>query len=1139
MLVTGWLSGLNLRLRFKNSSRRRSRRAKPVSRFAAQVALLEERCLLATGIPMPADTVAGASAVLWYDSSAAQKTITITNNSPNQIVYPFLEDANSRATSTNYPGTGTFDPFDPINQEYRGYIGYTDGGQNYLGLLPGKSITVNVPLAFWDAGRLIITTDGAVSSGGSDLLGPDPTAPLADQMAQPNAFFFHYANTAENAVGSTTPKSYTLNFTPIYNQNIVGPGGVPSTNGAVLPDGVVPGMLVTGPGILSADPVTGITSNSVTLMNQALAAPVGVSQTNVTYTFVLPTPSAGGVSNDPTLQPDQVKLNHGSADNQALLIYLEYELTQNKMFTITSDGVTDIQPGTTVSSVDVNSGVITLSQDTIPQARGGHTYSFGTFSISPTSIYAVNSVQANGSITNGRVMWYHALTDEGPNGAAPAQLTEITFRGTYFNPNNNGGFAYLFNSDQDFINANDFNLINYDVSYVDSIALPVAMEADDVPVDPTNPQPTNPAYGWVGSSQTIPDMQAELKAFASSGQANDLGDYFPSGQGYPSYYDPGASSNGTKLPSGQNLFLESPFNNVRSVYDNNVFALTSGGTGPVTESIGATSQNNTGTSSLYLNTDPNSIAMLEALYNALNAKPPEVFTVSDNRGGTIQPGTTLANVIEINGVPTGEVVLSKTVTGPQVGHVYDFNRVFTDYSAKAIMSLWYSWAQYYVDYAKSLGVKPTVELSGHINTAQPNQLILAPGQTAKLVPGMAVTFDGKPIGIILKHEGDTITLSQLTSGSGKFTLAAPSLTALAGYNDSQEPNPAWKLLQPFTPSGDLAQLFATNVYVVMSTMSSTLPATGPEYSSVQLLANIVGATVSKLASLPTVNDSAAGMEIQTIVTNDIKSALRGVPDYTAAPYNDPATWYPDPSLTIPGSGQSFNIYNLDPFVWFVHEKLGLSGYGFSVDDDTADVGANGSNHLEMSIGGLGGLSKPYPWTSVAPYGPVSSTGTLAASGPKITGLDAGVLKQVFAYNPNQKLVGALVNGEGIQPGATIQAISVPENGKVVVTLRPPATGSKQARRVVRSVKAAEQFYFFGPVVGTGTVSPGGTTITGLNAAALATLEVVGPVQNLLVSGPGIQKGTQVKNIDFTNGTVTLDRSLAKDLEAGSYGYTFS
>ena len=247
------LSGLYLRLLLRNAARRRSRRGKLGSRFIAHVSPLEERCLLSTsqgiGIAMPANTVASASNVLWYDSSATEKTITITNNSPTQTVYPFLEDSNNRSDPGPYQGTGTFDPFDPIDQEYRGYIGYSSNGQNYMGLLPGQSITVNVPIAFWDAGRLIITTDGTVSTGGSDLLGSDPTAPLADQLAQSNAFFFHYANTQETDVGSTTPNSNTLTFTAIYNQNIVGPSGMPTTTGAILPFGVVPGMEVTGPGI--------------------------------------------------------------------------------------------------------------------------------------------------------------------------------------------------------------------------------------------------------------------------------------------------------------------------------------------------------------------------------------------------------------------------------------------------------------------------------------------------------------------------------------------------------------------------------------------------------------------------------------------------------------------------------------------------------------------------------------------------------------------------------------------------------------------------------------------------------------------------------------------------------------------------
>lgn len=114
------------------------------------------------------------------------------------------------------------------------------------------------------------------------------------------------------------------------------------------------------------------------------------------------------------------------------------------------------------------------------------------------------------------------------------------------------------------------------------------------------------------------------------------------------------------------------------------------------------------------------------------------------------------------------------------------------------------------------------------------------------------------------------------------------------------------------------------------------------------------------------------------------------------------------------------------------------------------------------------------------------------------------------------------------------------NGKVTITLRLPLLTVKPAvRRVLRSAKTEPDFYFFGPVVGTGSVSPSGTTITGLSAAALATLNMIGSVQNLLVSGPGIQSNTLVTNINFNNGTVTLSKSLASNLKAGSYGYTFS
>ena len=99
-------------------------------------------------------------------------------------------------------------------------------------------------------------------------------------------------------------------------------------------------------------------------------------------------------------------------------------------------------------------------------------------------------------------MWYHSLTAENPNNDAPFQLIEMSFRGTFYNPKINvgTGFNYLIGFDttkKNYISANDFDLVNYDVSYVDSIALPVAMEADQVPIPNTRRQPRPVRLGWV------------------------------------------------------------------------------------------------------------------------------------------------------------------------------------------------------------------------------------------------------------------------------------------------------------------------------------------------------------------------------------------------------------------------------------------------------------------------------------------------------------------------------------------------------------------------------------------------------------------------------------------------------------------
>ena len=86
----------------------------------------------------------------------------------------------------------------------------------------------------------------------------------------------------------------------------------------------------------------------------------------------------------------------------------------------------------------------------------------------------------------------------------------------------------------------------------------------------------------------------------------------------------------------------------------------------------------------------------------------------------------------------------------------------------------------------------------------------------------------------------------------------------------------------------------------------------------------------------------------------MKSALRRSEFYHEA---DRLVSGPEPVDGGPG----LYVYNLDPFPWFVHEKLGFSGYGFSFDDDSADVGANGTSTLSIAIGGLKGIPNKDEW----------------------------------------------------------------------------------------------------------------------------------------------------------------------------------
>lgn len=731
------------------------------------------------------------------------KTLRITNNT-GQTVYPIMRDPNSN-TIKDSTTIGLYDPYDPAHKEYRGYIGYEQGGQYYFGLKKGESILVSVPLVFWNGARIGVGTDGKY------------VAPTQD----PN------------------PLRYRAN-----------------------------------------------------------------SQRSITKT-----PTSG---------------------------------------------------------------------DTIP---------------------------------NGVVMWYRAEIAEAPNDDTEDQLAEWTIR----------DHVYLVNpkitaKTRSEIPDNQLvTLINYDVSNVDNLYLPLAMAANDVwvvpqksgpPPDPNRngwrPGSDPDVYGWTGAINTIDFLQSHIREFTADNNQL-LGEYFGSKkQGWPFYNIPNPTNDPDaprKIPSGANVFAQSPLKAVPSSYgngqwQNDKYMLSSGGTQPIKAAIGwaGGTPDPAGSDVLHLNlAEPDKIAFLQVGYLVKGLPPDQPPTPNP-----IQEGTT---ILEIINRTEGIVKLSKPLVASSMNCAFEFTRPAGDYASDAMIKLWYSWAQYYLKHWKArtpgapTGPTPitgSIEKNTatmHFNQAHP-----------ELVEGMAITGPGLDDAMTEKglHQGDalilqittdkkSVILSQVanqSSTNGRFTvrppqslLWTPTKNGEPGYpligNEFKFSNePAWH--NPYD--------FSQQVYLIMASMNQIGLPNNDSVS--KFMQDVVGANMGFIfTNEAKLTDD--GKMVTAMIRDMIKSVLRGVWDFTKFPDNvddhgNHLSWYPDPKEHR--GDQRFNVFNLDPFVWFVHVQLGFSGYGFSVDDDTADVGAGGASQLQLTVIHTGGLKNLNPWTIQAPYGPVKNV-SLAYSGP--------------------------------------------------------------------------------------------------------------------------------------------------------------
>ncbi len=702
---------------------------------------------------------------------------------------------------------------------------------------------------------------------------------------------------------------------------------------------------------------------------------------------------------------------------------------------------------------------------------------------------------------------------------APAQLTEITFRDPYLT---------RFITDP----AQTFPLINYDVSYVNNLVAPVAMEASRVPITYGDSKSTTtpPEYfgfddfGWLATDRNPQAFQAAINAFVQNTGAASLGAYFgPNRPGWPQYYSPTAGN--TVIPSGSNLFDDSPLTVNGGIvhpssYDSNRWMLTSNGTGPIAARAGGviltdpqatvlplsmtTAErvefSRTMTSMLarggqvnltvspstqvlgrVLKYDPTDsiqgIAVTRGGSGYSAANPPQVvlsggggtgaqaiaFVGADGSitgVGTVKPGsgyTSPPTIRFVGGGGTGAAAAA-TIGGGRVTVAlnpgatlpinaplsYVFSRPSNDYAITAITNLWYSWAQYYVQQYQNVAdqavavtlVRRAIPGSKDLTPQVTNEVTLAADPKVPLVVGMTVRGTGIPAGTtILKVDGRQLLLSQIP------TTAAPTSQSLTfGRPQALPYDPA--VTKPFAlkfapTEASKARLFAGSVYEAMAAQAVALPASPYLPTSMNLVAHVI----KFWAELPGYNRP-WGPILVGEVRDIVKSILRGVYDFEAVP--DQSQWYPAPSK--PTGGQPFNVYNLDPYVWFVHVVQGMSAYGFSVDDDVSNPTATGPilaaggagnhapNNLQIAYGGVGKLGNTQQWFPTTPWGALRSNSTRAVTatiGVVPSGEFAGYSMITFTgpnalklynqiNNPGSGQVGAYVTAPGfIVPGTTL------------------------------------------------------------------------------------------------------------------------
>jgi len=934
------LTRLNLRLGSKNGARRPRRSS--AARFASHEWMLEERLLLSRGdvvggtLADPVQTqiyvadnggapsigpytlqhpAQNAGGVMFLGGTSPStpgkdwgtvptKSVTFTNNSStHQTIYPFLYSPNNNIT---------YDPIDTFKDEYRLYVGFQKDGKFILGLPYGDTITISVPLVFWNGGRADIATDGA------NLI-PQPA-----NVDTVNPYQFRYtASTYITTDGVTSSNDNGVLM--YYKQNNPGAPNDPSS--------AAPGQLTEWT-IRDKDFLTQISAYNVSKSRDPIPASELVTLVNYDVSYV-----------DDMTAPVAMAA-------QKVPVPIQY--IQNGTATSPS------QTTTTIALSGDTTSILRLLTQLYPYATNDWQVKYNN-TVSKTTIEMGKVTNVSGNTLT--------VVSSGPVSGIPRGVATFVF--------------YTNSVTQDF--------------------------------------------GWTGANNDIGQMQQGIKNYTGNDPAtNGLGLYFTdqNGQslGWPEYYNPDPNAP-IKIPSGASILINSPLTTKTSPFDIHYYLLTSGNNGKrvfydVHEDLSPQQQPLNSGAVVTFKVDL-STADLAAIKSQGGSW---VLNIGLNTAGAALIGT--IDVSSINPAQqTLSVKLARTIDYNRSGYSFNIVAPPTDPYSTKITNLWYSWADYYVK--QFSGTVPDVTGKVTADTDSPADTRIVTLATAR---------DDLAVGMSLTGSGITglTTILRIATVKGQQTLylSAPVLV-VAGQNATfQVANPAaiahstdkgvdTTLLNGvnFGADADFAKKFAGTVYELMSNYS-TIPDKHTDLPpAMDLVYEAIGGNVGFLPP---------NVKIYTQITADVrdlgKSALRGVPNFLTYPEQhqtdaqwQPGAWYPPPSKNMYSTG--YNIYNLDPFVWFVHQGLDMSGYGFSFDDDVSDVGAGGASALTITYAS-GPAANPITsqWFPSTPWGKITVLATITPatdnSGKMILTIvpqDTKQSWQVFADDDKNGLVGAYVS----------------------------------------------------------------------------------------------------------------------------------